>query len=204
MNSSRKLKRRAFTLVEMLAVIAIIGVVSALVIPALTGLGQGSSLTTTGQSVLDQFVTARQTALSRNRNTEVRFYTSRSTLGSGFLGTQVWCQVLKNGVVSYQPIGKFNRLRDGFKIMESNKYSPLIGPDFTGYKNTDNLPKESGATDFYMAVRFRATGAPEASLNPTNNFITVAAERESGNSVPNNYFAAQIDPLTGRVVAYRP
>lgn len=197
---------RAFSLVEMLVVLAIIAIVSALVVPAVNGIGGAFTMTTTGQTVLDQLVSARQLALSRNRNAEVRFYKSAPEIGTGdiFRGTQIWVQAQKDGVVSYQPTGRVQWIKNGFKILESETYSPLIGNDFEeGYGGTTDLPKGK-STSLYVAVRFRANGAPDAPLTPANNFLTLAGERESGDTVPANHYTVQIHPLTGRATVYRP
>lgn len=195
---------RAFSLIELLTVIAIIALLSALMLPALSSVSQGFNITTAGQTVVDQMALARQLASAKNRSAEVRFYMKKSTTGTNavFRGLQVWNQAQKNGMVVYEPASKVLWFRDGFKILESETYSPLLGSTFSaGYKSSTDLP--AGA-DYYVAVRFRSSGAPEASLANLNNFVTVVHERETGASLPNNFFTIQIDPLTGRSTVYRP
>ncbi len=153
--------------------------------------------------VVDQISLARQTALAKNRNAEVRFYKKKSLIGSdvNFIGMQVWSQTSRDGVISYQPDSRVTWLPDGLKILQSETYSPLIGAQFASEIGSDELP--TGA-ESYVAVRFRATGSPEAELKKENNFITIVSERESGGARPLNYFTVQIDPLTGRTAVYRP
>src|SRR4029079_344923 len=66
--------RRAFTLVELLAVMAVIAVVIAFAVPAATQIMRGSQLTQGSQQFADQIGFARQLAISRNHPIEVRFY----------------------------------------------------------------------------------------------------------------------------------
>jgi len=65
------LSTAAFSLIELLVVVAIIALLAALVVPAIGSLGGSYSLTRQGQILSDQIVLARQMATSRNRNIEV-------------------------------------------------------------------------------------------------------------------------------------
>jgi uncharacterized protein (TIGR02596 family) len=64
---------RAFSLIELLVVIAIIAIITSFAIPAATTIIRGSQLTQASQVLSDQISLARQQALSRNRQIEVRF-----------------------------------------------------------------------------------------------------------------------------------
>ncbi len=63
--SSRKISA-AFTLVELLTVVALIGILMGFVVPALSGMGRGTALTTAGNTVNNLAGLARQHAMSRN------------------------------------------------------------------------------------------------------------------------------------------
>ena len=65
--------RGAFTLLEMLVVIGIIGILLILTVPAVTGIIQSSRLTAAGDQVLSLFSTAQQIASVEGRPIEVRF-----------------------------------------------------------------------------------------------------------------------------------
>ena len=108
---------RAFSLVELLVVVAVIAIVAGFAVPAVTTMLKGSQLTQGSQMVVDQISLARQTALSRNRSVEVRFYkfgdpeipgekTDDPT--SGFFRAMQVFEVLENGAAL--PLGPIQRL----------------------------------------------------------------------------------------------
>ena len=63
-----------FTLVELLAVCALIAIVIAFAVPATTQIMKGSSMSQASQLVNDTLLLARQYAISRSHPIEVRFY----------------------------------------------------------------------------------------------------------------------------------
>ena len=66
--------RKAFSLVELLIVIVIIGIITGFAVPAITGMLKSSQLTQASGQLVDTVALARQTAMSKNRAIEVRFY----------------------------------------------------------------------------------------------------------------------------------
>jgi uncharacterized protein (TIGR02596 family) len=70
LNTSRK----AFSLVELLIVILIIGIVAGFAVPAVTGMLRGSALSQASSQLVDTMSLARQTALSKNKIVEIRIY----------------------------------------------------------------------------------------------------------------------------------
>ena len=66
--------RRAFTLVEVLVVLAIISIIMFFSVPNLGGIIQGSKLTQAGDQLKYDLGIAQQTAVQLNLTVEVRFY----------------------------------------------------------------------------------------------------------------------------------
>ncbi len=67
-------RKSGFSLVELIIVVAIIALMSALIIPAATSTMMGSRLSGASNQVLSTIAGARQTAIVHNRTVEVRFY----------------------------------------------------------------------------------------------------------------------------------
>jgi len=72
--------RRAFTLIEMLAVIFILGVLAALLVPALKNIGHADAMTAATRQMLDDVGRARQLAISQH--TTVYMVLSRRIFGT--------------------------------------------------------------------------------------------------------------------------
>jgi uncharacterized protein (TIGR02596 family) len=66
-------QNRAFSLLELIAVIFIIGIVAVFVTPAASTIFKGSQLSQAEQILTDQIKLARQLALTKNRSVQVRF-----------------------------------------------------------------------------------------------------------------------------------
>jgi prepilin-type N-terminal cleavage/methylation domain-containing protein len=63
---SRTNPRAAFSLIELLAVIAVIAIIMGIVMPSLSGMGRGTALVAAGNTVNNMVGLARQHAMSRN------------------------------------------------------------------------------------------------------------------------------------------
>ena len=72
---------QAFTLLELLTVIAIICILMALVIPAVGNIGRANNLTVATQNFIAQINRARQEALTRNRSVEFQLLSATREAG---------------------------------------------------------------------------------------------------------------------------
>ena len=186
-----------FTLIELLVVIAILGILMTLVIPAITSLSRGSNLNLAGQMIADQLALARQEAVTRNRDIEVRFYQLTSGLSPGWRAIQLLrIEQTPSGPVTVAS-SRISVIPEGI-VMADNALSPLISASLRS--GTTTLPAYGETA--YRAVRFRANGSLETSVGD-NNYITLFNATDSGNP-PANYYTIQINSLTGKVSIFRP
>jgi uncharacterized protein (TIGR02596 family) len=188
--------RRAFSLIELLVVVAIFGILAALAVPAFNAVAGAGKINRAGQVVADQLILAVQEATALNRDVEVRFIEFDDE-GNLPLALQIW----RSDASSMRPLHRVERLPEGTAISATNALSPLLAAASTG---RTNFGGSLGERDF-RAVRLRAGGSVATAVTTNNNFLTVVALVDATNaSLPPNYFALRINPVTGRVSSLRP
>ena len=219
-------QRRAFSLIELLVVCAIIGIIVGFTIPAATTMMRGSQLTQGSQLLNDQIGLARQTALARNRAVEVRFFRfadpevpGEDPLDKGtwnYRGFQLF-EILENGVAV--PLSEFRTLPNTV-IMNPGRLSSLLDDAVRGE------PKRPGPTDpeiprlsskkimkeesyEFQAFRFRQDGStdlPSAGENEWYVTLHGINDRvpEDASKPPPNFFTLQVDPVSGATRSFRP
>lgn len=191
-----KTYERAFSLVELLAVVAIMSVLLVLIIPGVSSVLQANRIATAVQVISGEMEMARQLAAARNRTIEVRFIKKNDQ----FSAIQLWWS---DGVPS--AAGKAVALSSPLAILSEHSMSPILGAAgmFQG-----TMP--SGGTfggNSYKAFRIRASGMiepPPTATNKADFYFTIASDSTPQGVVPANYATVQINPDTGRVMIYRP
>jgi len=200
--------RAGFTLLELMIVITIIVFLACLAMPSMSRILKGSQVTIGSEILSTQFAFARQTALTKNRIVEVRFYqyVDPSIPGSPSSFRAVQAFQYDEANQTAMPLAKMQRL-PGSLIMDARAtYSTLLA-DVARLKtwtpSSDPqvvLPGVSSYTAY--CVRFRPDGTTDL-VKTANWFITVREETDTG-SPAKNYVTLQIDPVNGSLKTYRP
>jgi uncharacterized protein (TIGR02596 family) len=184
--------KKAFSLLELLLVMTILAVLMSFAVPAFSSIMSSQNVTRGGQMIADRIAFARQEAVSKNRDTEVRFY-FRTNLGQEQCrAIQVWREDYTPAGPTNIPISRLAELPESVILATNATLSPLIA----------NAPL-AGASPKYRGFRIRANGLTQSAVLNGANFVTVHRIADT-NSTPVNYFTIQIHPLTGKVTTYRP
>jgi uncharacterized protein (TIGR02596 family) len=224
MNAATRSCRQAFSLVELVIVIAVIVIIAAFSMPAVNTILKGSQLSQASGMLVGQLSLARQQALSRNRTVEVRFYrygdpevpgedaTAPST--GRFRALQLF-EVQPSGVAV--PIDKIQTLPGGviFAYSESGEgLSSILDvatastpkKPGTDDKAAPRLPRGVDYKYEYVSLRFLQDGSTDKL--PTGKwFLTLLGindRLDAPNKPPSNFFTVQIDPVSGVSRSYRP
>ena len=188
---------KAFTILELLTVIAIMALVVTLSIPAVTGMMGGLNQSQAADTVVGQLKYANQIALTRNKPVEVRFYkfTDPNIPGSGnsFRAMQSW--------IATSPVTKVQRLPGTMIISSDSSLSDMLGNPQTPPSGQTIPSLPSGYT--YCSFQFRPDGSTTLPSGANNHFLTVVSETAKG-SPPPNFATIQIEPVTGGIRVYRP
>jgi uncharacterized protein (TIGR02596 family) len=196
--------RGAFSLVELLVVIAIIVLLASFAAPALNSVVRGSSLNRAGQMIADQLAFARQEAVTKNRDIQVRIFTSDSVTNGGVSGLQLWQVEEGLSGPTTNSVGRVQKLPVGVVFNPNATVSPLlsISTNGGGVAGSMNIPS-LGAVN-YTGFRIRANGMLDNAIG-TNNFVTLQNSTPPATaSVPANFYTIQVNPITGKVINYRP
>lgn len=223
-----------FTLVELLAVCAMIAVVIAFAVPATTQIMKGSQMSQGAQLLNDTLLLGRQYAISRSRPIEVRFYRygDPDTPGEKYddPSTGKWravqlFEVLENGAIL--PAGEMVRLPKGV-VMNDSLYSTLLREELRPHVVASEDPtapeiplevndKKVGRNYWINGFRYLPDGStdlpPTASSTSedasTSNddrwFVTLIGMSEENKPIAQtNFFTMQIDSISGTIKGFRP
>lgn len=203
---------RGFSLIEMITVIAVIGLIVAMTAPMLFSTLKANRLTAAGEELINRISLAQQMAVSRNHEVEMRFYSYSDPEDPGsaphYRATLIVKPVVDPAGTETKPVvlGEVSRLRNGIVVGDSEKLSPILAdPARSSQTDTDQIIQ--GATASYKSIRFRPDGTCDLTSVPADSYLTVVEERDMQSAtggIPKNFFAIQIDPYTSRCTTYRP
>ena len=203
----------AFSILELLVVIAIIGILATLATAGLDSVSRSTKLASAAQRLGDQIALARQTAVARNLPVEVRLYKLPDfDLASGsptiWRGLQVFLIDGLNATPVTRPLFFPHRVI----VSENGEVSPLLQNSASSLGEEVTPSSRVGAfapADVrYKSFTIRPNGTVTSSNNiPAENwFLTLHHEndRKPDGIKPANFATIQINPVTGKVSILRP
>lgn len=220
-NGFRRLARRAFSLIEMMIILGLVGLLLAFAAPNLFSLLGSSSLSGEGTLIENQLTLAQQMAVSKSADVEVRFFNlvdeSAAQTEEAFRAFQLF-QFNNEGDMI--PVSQFFRIRAPVAIHEELS-TILSGREGTendkrfGFSSprtgTYNAPAGAGGALVptpYVSFRFRPDGSTDlpyrAEGDDTWYLTLVQGEGANQNSKPDNYVCLQINPYNGQISQFRP
>lgn len=197
----RSASSRAFSLVELLLVVAIIGILLVLTVPSLTNVSRSMSLSRSGQSLADAILLCQQQATTLNRRAFVRLIKLPDEAGTvACRGVQPW--IVKDDAGTLVPLSRVISFPSGIVITVEPSLSPILQSP----PATNGTMPVSGKTRDYVSFTVLANGGLE-NVTSTNSFLTLVHENYSAKSAsarPVNFFTVNINPVTGEVSTFQP
>jgi len=196
-------RNHAFTILELLAVIAVISILAALMVPAINSIGGSQNLEGAGRLVADQWNLARQEAITRNRQIEFRLYKFQDNQESGdavsIRGLQLF-EIDAQGRTN--AISRPTFLPPGTQISESSTLTSLASLPETTALATDPPISRAGSGYTYRRIQISPDGRPVLSSG-SKHFLTLVPSRDLSPN-PKNYVLISISPMNGRLQTFRP
>lgn len=200
MKSENPKSPSAFSLVELLVVIAMMAILVSLLVPAFFSIGESNRLNSATQILVAELNKSRQEAISRNRAVEFRFYTisPKDEPGNASLkATRAIRSIILDDSAGYGSNARFGRLSHLPAGMQISTNATLSTTTLST-NGTENLASFGASS--YVAFRFRPNGGTDLA---TNASWTLVSDRAQG-APPPNFATIQLDTRTGRVRLFRP
>ena len=188
------MKERAFSLIELLAVVAVMMVVMLLIVPGFNSISDANKINEAGYLIMDQIDAARQQAAVSGSTVEVRFLKKGGD--THYTGMQLFASGTK-------AVGKVVALPQGVAILANNTFSPWLDTMTHGTMPASNTGWDRAV---YRSYKVRSSGVIEpVPSTPNELYVTAGYDRTATSSgTLSNYATVQVSPYTGRPFLYRP
>jgi uncharacterized protein (TIGR02596 family) len=191
---------RSFSLLEMLAVLAVIFAVAVLALGGYSAMVQASAVTTGADMLADALTEGRSNAVAQNTIVEVRIYDLAPQPGAAPVYDALQLHWLRPDGTT-PPVAAAILLPAWVALDATATHSPLIASN-----NQVATPDPTDARLNSLTRVFHFVPDGSTDLNPaTNWFMTVRAATQSNPAqFPANWACVRVDPTTGRAEIYRP
>lgn len=185
---------------------AIIAIIAATAIPAMTSVVVGNNLTRAGQQVADQINLAKQISSSKNTTVELRI--CKLSGATGYTELQLGTY---SSTGTWTGVNHIIILPQNISISPNTTLSTAFNNNTTGTFATSGYGSVSGAT--YYPFEFRPSGIvttvqTAAAVLNMNTFCLVILPNSSltaaNLTAVKNYAIVQINPMTATPLIYRP
>lgn len=213
----------AFTLIEMLIVISVIGVLLAMSAPRVFSLLRANELTTQGETLRNWLAQAQQHALATNAPVEVRFfrYTDEDAgqVDDAFRAAQYY-QYDRFGAL--QPESQIMHIRNPLSLSSDPRLSNILdqrqnpsGNVIVGQEVRRLFGNAVQGSVQFASFRFLPDGSTDLDTRPNPNspahawFLTLVEDGRTGagnanSDLPRNFVCLQIDQFNGSIREFRP
>ena len=218
--------RNGFTLVEMMAVLVIMGILIAFAVPAVERIMKSSGLSIADRGVSNSLSLARQYAITHRTSTRVIFayydpVTPANTAGSTNMWYVAYTVVARenNTAATWDYVSKWDYLPAGAIFLNDNPgntvvATPTAGPFPAGSSLNSDLqsftlpfPTASSPATRFAFIEFNSTGADSRSDGRTDQ-LTLTEGFIQNSSLPfrtsSNYVNIAVDNIVGRIQETRP
>lgn len=207
------------SLIELLTVMAIMGVLFALTTTSYRALSDSVEITNGTQQVVDSLALARQIATSKNEYVQVRFYapkTGADIRKGQFTTVGVYradgpLYGTSQDYKAWETEGRFrkavpsSRIAGNCVLLNHTTYSPLFAALATlQHSGTEKFP--DGVEYDWVGFYFKPDGSTDLPADAASNSLSVCSLKsfQAQSALPRNYAALTIDPVIGRTQVIRP
>ncbi|MES2307252.1 MAG: Verru_Chthon cassette protein D [Verrucomicrobiota bacterium] len=193
--------KKAFSLVELLVVLAIIGVLSSLSVIGFQKLTKNSQFKFVGRTIADQLTLGRQTALTKNCEVEVQILSYKDP-EKGNREAYRAIRLFIVGEKEKTPLGKMTSLPEKVIFSENAELSPLLTSEEIRSEETEVRGLQNVNCRLF---RFHANGATDLPVGANVKWHLTAIYEADAEKEPQQlkyFYTFSIDPIAGTVRVY--